>query len=213
MRVRSPAGTVGRLQDFLIGADRGVHLNLIGETMSNITSEENEGEEETARNTSVGEVEEKTTCGPLFNQCLTQIHDAWLGSCFPTDSSGLIVAGHALGQAEKIHLGACSAAMFRPSTPILRGWILQVCAILSGVYSLEISVFEREEIADEIWIHTPESRHLISRLAHIEYNSQEWHTLRGKLCGVPPSQIDCEFHLRKGFGEPCDTVSAQTPIG
>lgn len=139
------------------------------------------------------------TCGPLFQECLTH---------FITKLSGdpllLFAAGMATGQAEKIYLGACSAAMFRPS-PENRAKMIAVAVYLSGKYGLEVSLFERTEIRDEIWLHTKESTHVLSQcLQEEEYNSPGWHYFRGLICGVPLDRIDPEFHLRKGFGEPCD---------
>lgn len=140
------------------------------------------------------------TCGPLFQKCLEQAVQ------FETDPTCLFACGHVTGQAEKIYLGACSAAMFRPSLEF-RDSVLKACILCSSVYSLEVSVFEREEITDEIWLHTANVRDFLGwSMQNVEYNSPNWHWIRGTLCGIPETVIDTEFHLRKGFKETCDKV-------
>lgn len=141
------------------------------------------------------------TCGVMFQQCLTHFT-----SKLASDPILLFAAGMAVGQAEKIYLGACSAAMFRPSLEH-KAKMLAVCAYLSRVYGLEVSVFERGEVSNELWLHTKESTEFLQRVINWEvYNSPAWHIGRGLLCGVPFDQIDFEFHERVGFGEPCDLV-------
>jgi len=147
----------------------------------------------------VNTVADKTTCGPLFSMCLNKFTDM-------TDKEvRIFAAGHLTGQAEKVYLGACRAAMVRPSEDY-RQWCLTVAIHLSSIYGLEISVFEREEIKDEIWIHRPDARSQVQLLGcpDIEVNSRFWHMIRGDLCGVPPGHIDHQFHERKGYGEVCD---------
>lgn len=142
---------------------------------------------------------EKVTCGPLFQKCL-----AYFTSHYSDDLTLLYAAGMASGQAEKIYLGACQAAMFRPSKEH-HGKMLAVCVYLSGVYGLEVSVFNRPEIWNEIWLHTDKCGHLLYNTLHNEdVDSPIWHTVRGMLCGVPFNQIDSDFHLRRGYREDCD---------
>lgn len=144
----------------------------------------------------------KQTCGPLFLRCL---------EIFTKRTSNpvcLFSAGHLTGQAEKIYLGACSAAMARPSAEY-RPWVLFVATTLSAVYGLEVSVFQRPEIEDEIWIHSKESVGSISNLNLLLVNSPEWHTLRGLLCGIPEASIDFSFHERGGYKEICDKAEGE----
>lgn len=144
----------------------------------------------------------KVTCGILFNKCLNHFT-----SMLSDDPILLFASGMAVGQAEKIFLGACQAAMFRPS-PENQAKMLSVCVYLSGVYGLEVSVFQREEIANEIWLHNGKCVDLLSRtLTTEEVNSPIWHTVRGVLCGVPFNQVDLDFHKRRGYREVCDEVS------
>lgn len=145
----------------------------------------------------------KPTCGPLFLRCLETFTSK------TDDKVCVFSAGHMTGQAEKIYLGACSALMVRPS-PQYRSWCLFVATTLSAIYGLEVSVFERDEISDEIWLHTMESSGAISELQHLEVNSPGWHARRGLLCGIPDTDIDVYFHKRSGYREPCDNVDAGT---
>lgn len=142
-------------------------------------------------------IEIKETCGPLFLRCVeffTQATD---------DKVCLFAAGHMTGQAEKIYLGACPAMMCRPS-PEYGAWMLTVAAKLSEVYGLEVSLFERPEIADEIWLHRPAYRNNVALLSQLECNSPEWHRKRGLLCGIPSPEIDPAFHERAGYRERCE---------
>ncbi len=143
---------------------------------------------------------QRETCGPKFLSALSHF------TAQTRDPVQLFSAGHMTGQAEKIYLGACAAAMFRPSTEY-SAWALQAAVYLSGLYGLQVNVFARDEIKDEIWLHRAEHEGGIRSLQSEEYNSPAWHYLRGLLCGVPLGQIDPEFHLRSGFMEPCDKIS------
>src|SRR5688572_26875112 len=111
-----------------------------------------------------------TTCGPLFLRavrhftCTADPHNAVL----------LFSAGHMCGQAEKIYLGACKAAMFCPS-PEYHRWAFNAALYLSKVYGLQVSVFDNTEIADEIWLHTAESSSMLGLLSRAEVNTPEWH--------------------------------------
>lgn len=143
----------------------------------------------------------KATCGPLFQKCLS-----YFTSHYSSDLILLFAAGMALGQAEKIYLGACQAAMFRPSKEN-HGKMLAVCVYLSGIYRLEVSVFNRPEIWNEVWLHTNKCGHLLyNTLQNEDVNSPIWHTVRGMLCGIPYNQIDLDFHLRRGYREDCDNI-------
>lgn len=139
----------------------------------------------------------KPTCGPLFADSLSAFTDMSDKEVRP------FLAGHLTGLVEKVYLGACPAAMVRPS-PEFRGFVLSALSRLSKIYGLEVSVFERPEIADEIWLHRPEYAAAVGELSQLRFESPEWHTNRGLLCGIPLSEIDLEFHKRRGYREPCD---------
>lgn len=141
------------------------------------------------------------TCGPLFLECVKEfVSDINLMKIFS--------AGHMTGQAEKIYLGACAAAMFRPN-PEYQEWALVAALKIANIYKLEVSVFEREEMKNEIWIHAPTATREIAMLKDVDFNSPEWHTLRGRLCGVPEYNLDTEFHLRYGYNIPCDKPAVE----
>ena len=139
----------------------------------------------------------KPTCGPLFLQCVERFAAA------TDDRVRLISAGHALGQAEKVCLGACPAFMVRPSREY-RSWALWVASVLSEVYGLDVSVFDRPDIADEIWMHRHGAQNLVGCLSQMKANTPEWHEYRGFLCGVPDKEIDERFHERRGYRERCE---------
>lgn len=147
---------------------------------------------------------DKPTCGPLFAEALRLFTglDSDRGMA-DEERVRLFAVGFMTGQAEKIYLGACTAAMFRAS-PEYRLFALAALTNLSAIYGLEVSVFERPEIADEIWLHRPSARAELGQLSQLAVNSTEWHALRGKLCGVPDAEIDPLFHERRGYREPCD---------
>lgn len=148
----------------------------------------------------IGYNQTKPTCGPLFAECLRTALDV------TTDPVKLFSAGHITGQAEKIHLGGCSAAMFRPSDQY-HEWVISFARSAVRTYNLYLFLPEREEIKDEIWIHNRESTFLLRyTLEQEDVNSCVWHSVRGLLCGVPFNLIDYSFHLRKGYGQVCDRV-------
>lgn len=141
----------------------------------------------------------KPTCGPLFEE-------AWKKAVSMTDDPvSLFSAGHMCGQAEKIYLGSCKAAMFRPSTDQGYAFVFNFALYLSQIYGLNVSTLDTvEESKNEIWLHSKDSSAIIEKLTTERVNSQLWHTIRGLLCGVPFDQIDPWFHLRKGYNQPCD---------
>lgn len=137
----------------------------------------------------------KTTCGPLYLHAMMR----WTGM-----DEGLVrafAAGFINGQAEKVYLGACRAAMFRP--PMRHDEM--VCDIVRDAclrYGLEWT-FLREEV----WI----CRDQIAKLAvlalnDLVLNSPLWHAHRAALYGIPEAEVDLSFHERPGYGEPCDVV-------
>lgn len=134
----------------------------------------------------------KRTCGPLYQEQLS----LYTGG----DSKFIKVfaAGFISGQAEKVYLGACSAAMFRPSAENFE-IVSDIVQQVRTQYGLMAYV-----LIDEIWICKPEYFDRVKSLKTIPVNSPSWHLMRGLLTGVPMNDIDLEFHLRKGYGEPCD---------
>lgn len=135
------------------------------------------------------------TCGPLYKEGL-EFHTGMDPQLIPVFASGFVS-----GQAEKIYLGACHAAMFRPSGE----WLATVETITAHVakrYGLLVCVLPTSR-GPEIWMcKSAEVCESISALRSMRENSPEWHRRRGLLCGV--LEIDHEFHHRTGHNDPCD---------
>jgi hypothetical protein len=137
------------------------------------------------------------TCGPLYKVGLEQ---------FTGMDPALIpvfAAGFVSGEAEKIYLGACRAAMFRPSEEWFKV-VFDICLKVGHRYGLQVRIlpFNRGR---EIWVvRDTEVGDAILKMQTVEENSEEWHEIRGRLCGVPGHKIDYQFHEREGFGERCD---------
>lgn len=141
-------------------------------------------------------MQHKKTCGPFYLDAL-QSHAG--GDESFTEA---FAAGFVNGQAEKVYIGACRAAMFRPSEG---NWsmVARLATEAAERYGLRFSTMCD---VGEIWIlqEHPGVLACFAGLAETEVNSPEWHEIRGWLCGVPTGEIDFEFHKRKGFGESCD---------
>src|SRR3990167_3489879 len=85
---------------------------------------------------------EKKTCGPMYLDALHQ----YCGDPIDEEKANLFAAGFISGQAEKVYLGACTAAMFRPSADrrsVVESMLDEIC----GRYGLEWVPMD-----DEIWI-------------------------------------------------------------
>lgn len=109
--------------------------------------------------------------------------------------------GFAAGQAEKVYLGVCKAAMFRPSRPHF-DWFLSDVKTVAANYDLTVTVLDSgcPETPQEIWIHRADYE-VGGWFAH-ELNSAKWHELRAAACGIPV--VDIHYHKRGGYGERCD---------
>jgi hypothetical protein len=140
----------------------------------------------------------KPTCGPLYKDALGK----YAGT--DPDKIRLFAAGFVSGQAEKVYLGACRAAMFRPSADRL-AMILDVIRDVANRYNLHI-FHGACQTFDEIWLcRNVDVWHNLQELyATYVYNSPAWHAFRAELCGIPAEELDEAFHLRAGHGERCD---------
>ena len=139
-----------------------------------------------------------TTCGPLYQDAITAHagNDPALYRAF--------VGGFIGGQAEKVYLGACRAAMFRPSPENLY-LVWKLAGDATRRYRLISSM-----LGDEVWLlRNIGAFELFEELHDMVPNSPIWHAARGQLCGVPLEEIDYRFHERPGAGEPCDRVSTE----
>ena len=136
---------------------------------------------------------QQQTCGPLYLEGVLK----YAGD--DPEKVQLFAAGFISGQAEKVYLGACMAAMSRPSERY-RAMVQELVLDIAGRYGLQWQMLGEEEIWLSVWSACP----LLQTLQEMEPDSPQWHILRGMLCDVPMAEIDPAFHLRKGYGVPCD---------
>ncbi len=139
---------------------------------------------------------ERATCGPLYLEgletygCTKDMHFAF-------------ACGFVSGQAEKVFLGACPAAMFRPS-PEHFEWLYDEVTKIAVRYGLEIAVLPsaQSKTPDEIWIFR--EGYAIGRWHDSPVNSPNWHYHRAAACGIPNDRIDYKFHERQGYNQVVD---------
>lgn len=140
---------------------------------------------------------QKLTCGPLYKMGLERF------TGLDPDKIPIFAAGFVSGEAEKVYLGACRAAMFRPSSE----WKETLLAIVEDVaerYGLVIEMLKTSR-GPEIWLcKDQDAVGTVRLISGLEENSPEWHIMRGHMCGVPHYHLDIEFHKRSGYGENCD---------
>lgn len=110
-------------------------------------------------------------------------------------------AGFVSGQAEKVYLGACRAAMFRPSQE-KAGWMLEIVEDVCFRYGL--SFYSPVGSKQEVWICRIWWAGDVMDLRDMKEDSAAWHEKRAWLCGIPDAEVDREFHLRSGHGAKCD---------
>lgn len=131
------------------------------------------------------------SCGPMFVSmlCMTR-HN-------PASHLTHFYAGMVTGQAEKIRIGACKAAVFRPCgltrdmiDPLRK--IIRYAADLYGLVVVELTSLR----GIELWLCQDDAAQDVRRLPTLQDDSPAWHDLRGRLCGVPASEIDSQFHER-----------------
>lgn len=134
----------------------------------------------------------KTTCGVMYLEAIQKY-----GNGDPALERAF-AAGFVSGQAEKVYLGACKAAMFRPSEE-RRPLIVEILADVLPRYDLIVNWIE-----SEAWISKPKHGPDVLKMTKFEVNSAYWHVTRGQLCGVPTKALDTRFHQRRGYGERCD---------
>jgi LicD family len=127
----------------------------------------------------------KTTCAPLFELALER---------HGKDASVSFYAGVIVGEAEKVWLGACRAAVLRPQgeTVDLAYCVIWLSQLIGSIYDLEVLV-----IKDEVWMFHPSAKRTVKELEGIEKNSPLWHRVRAGLLGVPAGRVDLKFHERK----------------
>lgn len=144
----------------------------------------------------------KPTCGVL---CMESINEF----CKTEAERKAFAVGHVHGQAEKVYLGACAAAMFRPQ-PDQFEWLLNAVQRVAARYSLDVETLPYEgdwSGRREIWISRRGNR-IVGSWLDSEPDSKRWHTMRALACGIPAECIDTEFHTRRGYNEPCDGIKS-----
>lgn len=95
--------------------------------------------------------------------------------------------GFVAGQAEKVWLGVCPAAMFRPDATEYEDRCNQV-ALVAAEYGLSVTTVD-----DEIWIHRED--YDVGKWVTVPINSADYHRLRAQACGI--SDIDEDYHQRQ----------------
>lgn len=141
----------------------------------------------------------KPTCGVLYKE----MFDLYSQGKFELQRA--FAAGFVTGQAEKVYLGVCPAAMFRPSEEH-HPWFRPMIEDVANRYGLSIFELIIEEYnRHEFWIYKREElRGLLELVKSCEFNGPLYHRRRGILCGVPDREIDMNFHEREGYNERCD---------
>lgn len=128
------------------------------------------------------------TCRPLFRKA----YEAAL-----SDSSDPLILfswGHLAASADKIWLGACQAAMFRPGVSDASRFQFRI-EIVAEIYGLEWTYIAADR-GTEFWLFNKDSLRSILLLEKLSPDSPESHYIRGTLCGIPPEKIDLVFHER-----------------
>ncbi|KKN78085.1 hypothetical protein LCGC14_0353120 [marine sediment metagenome] len=126
-----------------------------------------------------------TTCGPLFQQVFEE------ATRQSSNNLAIFSWGHLCASAEKIWLGACPAAMFRPTDQ--EGEFAARINYVAQVYSLDLM-----KVDNEYWLFRRQYYQTVKEMEMAEKNSPIYHGLRGLLCGVPVDELDLAFHERYG---------------
>ncbi len=153
---------------------------------------------------------DKPVCGEI---ALKQF-EKYVGS--DREKIKIYAAGFVAGQCEKVYLGACSAAMFRPSADWASG-LMELVKPIAADYGLIVAECNYKirqlgsgaiQPIQEVWVlrdGITESifREMIVRQMdglHLMADYLDtWHRVRGILCGIPSKEIDTEYHKRSGY--------------
>lgn len=151
----------------------------------------------------MGETTESVTCGVLYAKQLFRYCGTDPGKV------RLFSIGMAVGQAEKVYLGACLGAMFRPAAESFSDFRLAILQV-ADAYGLRYRELDAGGPAPEMWLLRDDlALELFSYLPNTPLNSVDWHGTRADLCGVPHSEIDYKFHERKGYQERCEPAAKE----
>ena len=141
---------------------------------------------------------EKKTCGSYYLEAASH----WTST---EEEYAAYVAGFVMGQAEKVFLGACRAAMFRPAD----NWREMLGARIDYVWDLY--GLASKDVDGEIWICRRENVPAVSELWMVDPNSPEYHLHRAWLTGIPADEVDLHYHERAHYGEQCEPEREEAP--
>lgn len=148
---------------------------------------------------------DKETCGEYYRRAMDEFR-------MYKNYDDVFAIGFVCGQAEKVMIHACEAAMCRPSAD-RAPFLFNVLARVSGLYGLTVHKLEYEQSANlqtretivEYWLcRDARAVRTVESLESMEINGPAWHVTRASLCGIPTSDVDYRFHERQGFGKRCD---------
>lgn len=154
---------------------------------------------------------EQKTCGEFYLETVREF-------CQTDADRMAFTAGAIYGQAEKVFLGACPAAMFRTQETNFSA-VLDIVHRICQRFELQQRVinyswpskpgddcFPAEHSAREIWIFKPNESRKFAKWLEYPPNSVLWHCHRADDCGIPNSMVDPFFHQRKGFNKIADEI-------
>lgn len=145
-------------------------------------------------------METEVTCGELHRQCRELFRDL-------KSYDDIFAAGVICGQAEKVYLGACSAAMFRPSVGRYQ-FCYEAVLRATNIYGLILATLPCHYAGEpcvEVWIcRNEQASSAVHSLNGMKMNSEAWHATRAELTGIPAAEWDFEYHLRENHGMRCD---------
>ena len=109
-------------------------------------------------------------------------------------------SGYFVAHAEKLAIGACLCSIIpsvhRPCRSVMLP-VMGIYGLADDVYldatgGAEFFLFLRSKSAQVL----PQIERLRAMIGTSEENSPTWHAIRGKLCGVPPTELDFAYHDR-----------------
>lgn len=134
-----------------------------------------------------------------MNRCLGDLYLEIKTRHSSSDKDLAFTAGFICGQAEKVYSGVCLAAMFRFS-PKTWEQSYEAAADIAARYGLMLVNITTDK-GREAWICRDNSvASMVFRLSSYTENSPAWHEHRAWLCGIPPAEVDSEYHKREGWG-------------
>lgn len=103
-------------------------------------------------------------------------------------------AGFVTGLAEKVHIGACAAAMVKPSI-VDSYWLLPTCKDIARTYKLRLFVLPRTKVI-EVWF--CRDKQTVEKLKDAEcMDLRGANRARALLCGFPYASINDSYPISK----------------